>query len=67
MHVNWKIMDKGRYDLNLTHYRRYLEEKGYRESTAESYLSNIARYLEFVGTYKPSQKNFDDFKEGFLV
>jgi integrase/recombinase XerD len=66
MRTNWKIMDEGGYDLNLMRYRRYLEEKGYRESTLESYLSNIARYLEFVGTDKPTHKNIDEFKEAFL-
>jgi hypothetical protein len=66
MRTNWKIMDEGGYNLNLKRYRRYLEEKGYRESTVEGYLSCIGRYLEFVGTDKPTQKNFDEFKEAFL-
>jgi len=38
MRVNLRIMDDGGYDLNLMHYRRYLEEKGYKKSTLESYL-----------------------------
>ncbi len=59
-------MDESGYDLNLKRYKRFLQEKGYRESTVESYSSNIARYLEFVGTDKPTLKNFDEFKEAFL-
>jgi hypothetical protein len=58
MRTNWKIMDEGGCDLNLKRYRRYLEEKGYRESTVVSYSSNIARYLEFVGTDKPNSEEF---------
>jgi integrase/recombinase XerD len=32
----------------------------------EGYLAYVARYLKFVGTDKPTQKNFDEFKEAFL-
>ena len=54
MQTNWKIMDESGSDLNLKRYRRFLQEKGYRESTVESYSSNIARYLKFVGKDKPT-------------
>jgi integrase/recombinase XerD len=66
MRTNWKISGQNGYDLNLKRYMRFLEEKGFRERTIESYLSNIERYLEFVGTDKPTQKELDEFKDKFL-
>ena len=62
MRTNWKIMNEGGFDLNLKRYKRYLEEKGYRESTVEGYLSYIARYLNFVGTDKPSSSITDSVR-----
>ncbi len=38
MRVNLRILDDGGSDLNLMHYRRYPEGKGYKKSTLESYL-----------------------------
>jgi hypothetical protein len=50
------------FRIIIKNFKRYLENKGFRESTIEGYLGNISRYLEFCGTHKPSPQDISRFQ-----
>ncbi len=47
----------------LLQFRHYLESNGFRESTITMYVDRVKRYLEYAGTNKPSQTDFDIFRD----
>jgi integrase/recombinase XerD len=61
--VNWEINPRGSQediDIVLRRYGKYLEEKGFRSSTIDGYVSNLSRYLKAVATQYPT---LDDVKQ----
>jgi len=63
MKYNWKISKQIDFEHPLRQYRRYLQERGLRESTIVGYEGNLLRYLKFCGTDKPSIKEWEQFRE----
>ena len=47
----------------LKRYGRYLEDIGLRDSTIESYVLRVGKYLEFAQTDAPSLEDFAKFRE----
>ena len=64
MDINWD-REVETEDLKpvLERYRRYLEDIGRRESTIESYVFRVAKYLEFAQTDAPSLEDFTKFRD----
>jgi len=52
--IEWRMQSTHILELSISNFKRYLENRGFRESTVEGYVGNISRYLEFCGTHKPS-------------
>jgi integrase/recombinase XerD len=50
-------------DNRLTKFRLFLQEKGIRDSTIESYVGNAKRYLAFAHTDHPSPEDYISFRE----
>ena len=47
----------------LKHYGRFLEDKGLRKSTIESYVFRVGKFLEFVRNDTPQVEDFARFRE----
>jgi hypothetical protein len=47
----------------LAKFRLYLQEKGIRDSTIETYEGNAKRYLTFVQTDHPEEEDYARFRE----
>jgi hypothetical protein len=64
MDVNWK-REIGKEYLKpaVKRYRRYLKDKGLRESTIHMYLLHVSKYLEFSETDSPSADDFARFRD----
>ncbi len=67
MDVKWEIPP---IDINYQHglnkYKNYLQDKGIRNSTIESYIIRVRKFLEFVQNDKPSIVDFESFREHLL-
>lgn len=64
MDINWdREVETEDLKPALKRYRRYLEDLGHRESTIESYVFRVGKYLEFAQTDAPSQEDFAKFRE----
>jgi hypothetical protein len=72
----WCKMPKKRMDVNLKkeigkeylkpavkRYRRYLKDKGLRESTIPMYVLHASKYLEFAETDSPCADDFARFRD----
>jgi hypothetical protein len=66
MDVNWK-REIGKEDLKpaVRRFRRYLEDKGLRESTIPMYVLHVSKYLEFAETDSPCADDFARFRDIF--
>jgi integrase/recombinase XerD len=64
---NWN-REIGPEDLKpaVKRYRRYLKDKGLRESTIPMYVLHASKYLEFSGTDSPSADDFARFRDHLL-
>jgi len=51
------------FEMPLRRYRRYLEDQGFRESTVESYVGNVGRYLKFAKTDRPTTDTATCFRD----
>ncbi len=63
LNINWRRKIVSNFDLILQQYKRYLEDKGFRDSTIQGYLGNVSRYLRFAKCKKPSAQDANDFRE----
>ncbi|MCJ7445890.1 MAG: site-specific integrase [Methanotrichaceae archaeon] len=63
LHVDWSIKHLKNFDSALNRFKRYLENNGLRDSTIVGYIGNVARYLKFAGTDRPTLQNANDFRD----
>jgi hypothetical protein len=66
--IDWDIGAGNRSGINLAlkRYRKYLEDKGLRESTIEGYVGNVGRYLNSLDTDRPSTENLIEFRSSIF-
>ncbi len=63
MKVNWSIKDsQDSYDIALKRFSRFLENKGCRPATIESYSRCIRCCLKFCQTAEPSREKLEEFR-----
>jgi len=60
--INWTRTDPTGFDDALKRYRRYLKERGLRDSTIEEYAGNAGRYLRFAKKSRPSIGDCESFR-----
>lgn len=63
LEVNWHLGVPVDFEMPLRRYRRYLEDQGFRESTLESYVGNVGRYLKFAKTDRPTTDTATCFRD----
>lgn len=63
LEVNWHLGVPVDFEMPLKRYRRYLEDQGFRESTLESYVGNVGRYLKFAKTDRPTTDTATCFRD----
>ena len=61
--IDWNIHTTTDFEAALKRFKRYLEDNGFRNSTIEGYVGNVGRYLKFVATDKPSEKDRISFRD----
>ncbi|MFZ3147769.1 MAG: tyrosine-type recombinase/integrase [Methanothrix sp.] len=61
--VDWSIPKATNFDQVLRRYKRYLEDRGDRESTIDGYLGNVRRYLVFSGTDRPTLQDWENYND----
>jgi integrase/recombinase XerD len=62
LEIDWKRDAPGDFCVPLQRYERYLRNIGFRDSTIDSYLGHVGRYLKFVGTDKPNIESAQQFR-----
>jgi hypothetical protein len=67
MAVDWSF-DPNLRDFNpsLVRYRRYLNDIGLRDTTIESYLFRVKKFLEFAQAERPPVQTFEKFREHII-
>ncbi len=60
---DWNRVNVIDFEMPLRRYRRYLEDRGFRESTVESYIGNVGRYLKFAQTDRPTTDTATCFRD----
>lgn len=64
MKPNWSIRKtEDGIEQAVERYARYLENKGLRPTTIETYSVNLRLYLRFTGTDRPSENDIKAFRE----
>ena len=63
LETNWGLGAPVDFNVSLKRYKRYLEDLGFRESTIESYVGHVGRYLEFAKTDKPTTEAAERFRD----
>lgn len=63
LEINWKRDTSGDFSVSLQRYKRYLKDIGFRESTIDSYVGQVGRYLKFAGTDKPPIESATQFRQ----
>jgi integrase/recombinase XerD len=61
--IDWKRDTSGDFSIPLQRYKRFLEDNGFRDSTIDSYVGHVGRYLKFSGTDKPSVEAAGQFRQ----
>ncbi len=61
--VTWNTTNN---DEKLRKFRRYLKDKGTRQSTIEDYVLRAGRYLTFCGSEEPSPKLAQSYRDHLL-
>lgn len=61
--VDWNLSRSSNYDLGLRRFKRFLEDQGHSEATINGYLGNVKRYLKFSGTDRPSERDWQRFRD----
>ena len=65
LNVDWErhTSPQDTRDRSLARFRLFLQEKGIRDSTIESYEGNVKRYLDFVQTDHPTSDDYTRYRE----
>ena len=63
LEIDWNLKTSIDLSVNLRRYERYLEDLGFRESTIDSYVGHVGRYLEFASTDRPYGEMATSFKD----
>jgi len=63
LQIDWNLPDN---DAKLRRFKRYLKDKGVRQSTLDDYLLRIERYLRFCGNEQPSPETAQQYRD-FLM
>jgi integrase/recombinase XerD len=63
LEIDWKRDTSGDFSAPLKRYERYLRNIGFRDSTIDSYVGHIGRYLKFAGTDKPNTESAQHFRQ----
>lgn len=63
LEVDWDLKTSIDLSVNLKRYTRYLEDQGFRDSTIDSYVGHVGRYLKFAGTDQPHGEMAISFKD----
>lgn len=53
LEIDWHRDTSADFNLSLQRFKRYLKDIGFRDSTVESYIGHVGRYLKYTGTDKP--------------
>lgn len=61
--INWHKKISVDPNMPLKRYKRYLQDIGFRESTIDSYVGHVGRYLNFAGTDNPSTDSAVKFRD----
>ncbi|OPX78827.1 MAG: putative tyrosine recombinase XerC-like protein [Methanosaeta sp. PtaB.Bin039] len=66
--LDWSIKAQAEdFKPAITRFRRYLKDKGLRESTINSYVDRVIRFLEYAQSDMPSAKKAQDFRDSLLA
>lgn len=60
LQVSWDIPSK---DSKLKQFKRYLRDKGARQSTIDDYMARVERYLRFCAKEQPSPEMAQNFRD----
>jgi integrase/recombinase XerD len=63
LEIDWKRDTSGSFGVSLQRYKRYLKDIGFRDSTIDSYVGQVGRYLKFAGTDKPPIESAARFRQ----
>jgi hypothetical protein len=63
MKLNWSIPKQTDFQTSLHQYRRYIQERGLKESTIIEYEGNLLRYLKFSETDKLYVEDWERLRE----
>jgi integrase/recombinase XerD len=63
LEVNWTRESSVDFDIPIRRYGRYIEDLGFRESTVESYVGLVTRYLKFANTDRPTVEAAARFRD----
>ena len=61
--VSWNVTGN---EPKLKQFKRFLRDKGARQSTIEDYLSRVVRYFEFCGDEEPSPEKAQEYRDYLL-
>jgi len=63
LEIDWHRVTSGDFSVPLQRYMRYLKDNGFRDSTIESYVGQVGRYLKFAGTDRPPIESAIQFRQ----
>ncbi|HWQ20013.1 MAG TPA: site-specific integrase [Methanotrichaceae archaeon] len=63
LEIDWNRKTSGDFSVPLQRYKRFLEDKGFHDSTIDSYVGHVGRYLKFSGTDKPPIEAASQFRQ----
>jgi integrase/recombinase XerD len=63
LEIDWHRDTSGDFSVPLQRYRRYLKDIGFRDSTIDSYVDQVGRYLKFAGTDRPPIESATRFRQ----
>lgn len=63
LQISWDLPSN---DNKLRQFKRYLRNKGARQSTVDDYLSRVERYFEFCGDKEPSPEMAQEYRDRLL-
>ncbi|MGA9098422.1 MAG: tyrosine-type recombinase/integrase [Methanotrichaceae archaeon] len=67
LQLDWSIKARIEdFKPTLIRFRKYLQDKGFRNSTIDSYVGHVVRFLEFAQTERPSVTTANAFREQLL-
>ncbi len=63
LQINWDLPDN---DSKLRRFKRYLMDKGVRQSTLDDYLARVESYLKFCGDEQPSPETAQNYRDSLM-